>query len=113
MTVIERCRKSARGKSLKKNANFAGQRVGIQTVRRRLWELFFLDWDIGLLASSRDPNSVGRNLFWFGLRVVGFLQIFYSQAAIQRKIVGSPAFLEHGLAEKIAVCDHTIRYPNK
>ncbi len=98
---------------VEKNANLAGQRVGIQTVRRRLRELLFLDLDIGLLASSRDPNSVGRNLFCFGLRVVGFLQIFYSQAVIPRKIVGSPAFWEHGLAEKIAVCDHTIRYPNK
>jgi len=52
-------------------------------------------------------------LFWFGLRDVGILQIFYSQAVIPRKIVGSPAFLEHGLAEKIAVCDHTIRYLSK
>jgi hypothetical protein len=39
-------------------------------------------------------------LFWFGLRDVGIL---YSQAVIQRKIDVSPAFLEHGLAEKNAV----------
>jgi hypothetical protein len=36
-------------------------------------------------------------LFWFGLRDVGNL---YSQAVIQRTIDVSPAFLEHGLAEK-------------
>jgi hypothetical protein len=46
-------------------------------------------------------------LFWFGLRVVGFLQTFYSRAVIQRTIVDSPAFLEHG------VCAQTTRDPNK
>jgi hypothetical protein len=39
-------------------------------------------------------------LFWFGLQDVGIL---YSRALIQRTIDVSPAFLEHGLAEKIAV----------
>jgi hypothetical protein len=38
-------------------------------------------------------------LFWFGLRDVGIL---YSRAIIQRTIDVSPAFLEHGLAKKIA-----------
>jgi hypothetical protein len=38
--------------------------------------------------------------FWFGLRNDG---IFYLQAAIQRTIDISPAFLEHGSAKKIAV----------
>jgi hypothetical protein len=38
-------------------------------------------------------------LFWFGSQDVGIL---YSRA-IQRTIDVSPAFLEHGLAEKIAV----------
>jgi hypothetical protein len=52
-------------------------------------------------------------LFWFGLRDVGILQIFYSRAVIQRTIVDSLAFLENGLAEKIAVCVHTNRDPNK
>jgi hypothetical protein len=42
-----------------------------------------------------------------------FLQIFFSQAVIQRPNVDFPAFLETGLAEKIAVCDHTTRDPNK
>jgi hypothetical protein len=42
-----------------------------------------------------------------------FLQIFFSQTVIQRPIVDFPPFLETGLAEKIAVCDHTTRYPNK
>jgi hypothetical protein len=32
---------------------------------------------------------------------------------IQRTIVDFPAFLEHGSAEKIAVCGHTNRDPNK
>jgi hypothetical protein len=32
-------------------------------------------------------------LFWFGLRVVRILQIFYSGAVIQRTIDVSPAFL--------------------
>jgi hypothetical protein len=37
-------------------------------------------------------------LFWFVLRDVGILQIFYSQAVIQRaKFVDSPSFLKHGL----------------
>jgi hypothetical protein len=39
-------------------------------------------------------------LFWFGLRNDG---IFHSRAVIQRTIDVSPAFLEHGSAEKIAV----------
>jgi hypothetical protein len=52
-------------------------------------------------------------LFWFGLRIVGFLKIFYSQAVIPRTIVDSPAFLEHGSLEKITVCAHTTRNPNK
>jgi hypothetical protein len=49
-------------------------------------------------------------LFWFGLRNDGIL---YSQAAIPRTIDDFPAFLEHGLAEKIAVCGHITRDPNK
>jgi hypothetical protein len=52
-------------------------------------------------------------LFWFGLGIVGFLQIFYSQAVIPRTIVDSPTFLEHGSAEKIAVSAHTTCDPNK
>jgi len=39
-------------------------------------------------------------LFWFGLRKDGIL---YLQAAIQRTIDISPAFLEHDSAKKIAV----------
>jgi hypothetical protein len=42
-----------------------------------------------------------------------FLQIFFSQAVIQRPIVDFPAFLETGLAKEIAVCDHKTRDPNK
>jgi hypothetical protein len=52
-------------------------------------------------------------LFWFGLRDVGILRIFYSRAVTQRTTVDSPAFLGHGLAGKIAVCAYTNRDPNK
>jgi hypothetical protein len=54
-------------------------------------------------------------LHYFGLDcgVVGILQIFYSRAVIQRTIVESPAFLEHGSAEEIVVCAHTNYDPNK
>ena len=52
-------------------------------------------------------------LFWFGLRDVKFLKIFFSQAVIQRPNVGFPAFLETGLVGKITVCDHTTGDPNK
>jgi hypothetical protein len=38
-------------------------------------------------------------LFWFGLRND---ESFYLQAAIQRTIDASPAFMEYGLAKKIA-----------
>jgi hypothetical protein len=47
------------------------------------------------------------------LRDVGIFQMFYSCAVIQRRIVDFPAFLEYGSAEKIAVCAHTNRDPNK
>jgi hypothetical protein len=43
----------------------------------------------------------------------GILKNLYSQAAIQKPIVNFPAFLETGLVEKIAVCDHTTRDPNR
>jgi hypothetical protein len=46
--------------------------------------------------------------FWFGLLDVGIL---YSRAVIQRTV--SPAFLEHGLAEKITVSAHANRDLNK
>jgi hypothetical protein len=48
-------------------------------------------------------------LFWFGLRDVGIL---YLQAVIQRTIDVSPAFLERGTAEKIAVLAHANPDPN-
>jgi hypothetical protein len=38
-------------------------------------------------------------LFWFGLQND---EIFYLRAAIQRTIDASPAFMEYGLAKKIA-----------
>jgi hypothetical protein len=85
----------------------------IQTILGRLRELLILDWDFGLQASGRDPNSAGRNLFWFGLRVVGIFQTFYSRAVIQRTFVVSTAFFGYGLEEKIAVCAQTNHDPNK
>jgi hypothetical protein len=52
-------------------------------------------------------------LLYFSLDC-GMMEFFtYIQAAIPRTIVESPAFLEHGSAEKIAVCAHTTRDPNK
>jgi hypothetical protein len=39
-------------------------------------------------------------LFWFGLRND---EILYLQAATQRTIDASPAFMEYGLVKKIAV----------
>ena len=38
---------------------------------------------------------------------------FYLRAAIQRTIDASPAFMEYGLAKKIAAWAHTNREPNK
>jgi hypothetical protein len=61
-----------------------------------------------LLFDEKIRQSVA--LFLFGLREVGLL---YSQAVIQRTIYISAAFLEHGLAEKIAVWAHANRDPNK
>jgi hypothetical protein len=54
-------------------------------------------------------------LLYFGLDcgLLVFFQIFYKQAVIPRTIVESPAFLDCGSAEKIAVCAHTTRDPNK
>jgi hypothetical protein len=49
-------------------------------------------------------------LFLFGLRNDGF---FYMQAAIQRKIDVSPAFMEYGLAKKIAAGANANHEPNK
>jgi hypothetical protein len=57
-----------------------------------------------LLFDEKIRNS-RTALFWFGLRDVGIL---HSLA-----VAVSLAFLEHGLAEKIAVCAHTNRDPNK
>jgi hypothetical protein len=39
--------------------------------------------------------------------------IFYLRAAIHRTIDVSPAFMEYGLAKKIAAWAHTNREPNK
>jgi hypothetical protein len=57
---------------------------------------------------KKKPQRVA--LVWFGLLDVG---IFYSRTVIQRTIVDFPAFLDHGSAEKIAVCSHANHDPNK
>jgi hypothetical protein len=66
---------------------------------------------VALLCVEKIRQSDAQ--FLFGLWIVGFLQIFYSQAVIPRTNADFPAFLETGLAEKIAVCTHTTRYSNK
>jgi hypothetical protein len=58
---------------------------------------------VALLFAEKIRQSAA--LFWFGLRNVGIL---YSQAVIPRTIVESPAFLEHGSAEKIVVCAQQV-----
>ncbi len=55
-------------------------------------------------------KSASVALFWFGLRND---EIFYLQAAIQRTIDASPAFMEYGLVKKIAAWAHANREPNK
>jgi hypothetical protein len=52
-------------------------------------------------------------LFWFGVRNVGFLPIFYSLVVFQKKVVYFPAFSGDQFLKKIAVCAHTIRLPKK
>ncbi len=53
-------------------------------------------------------------MHYFGLDcgMLEFLQIFFSEAVIQRPL-DFPEFLEQGLAEKIALCVNTTRVPNK
>jgi hypothetical protein len=63
--------------------------------------------DVHLIVEKIHQRAA---LFWLGLRDVGK---FYSRAVIQRTIVNFPAFLEHGLVVKIAVCAHTNRDPNE
>jgi hypothetical protein len=81
---------------------FGLRNAALQTGLGRLGEVLFLGMDFGLLASNHDPNFTGRHLFLLGLRVVGILHTFYSRAVIQRLIDVSPAFMEYGLAKKIA-----------
>jgi hypothetical protein len=69
--------------------------------RRLLLNPFFL------LAGALLFDEKIRCTIWFGMWDVRILQIFYSRAVVHRTSVDSPAFLETGLAEKIAVCAHT------
>jgi hypothetical protein len=58
-------------------------------------------------------KSAKVKLFFSWIADYGFLQIFCSQAVIPRTIVDNPPFLEHGSAEKNAVCAHTTCDPDK
>jgi hypothetical protein len=68
---------------------------------------------VGCTSLFDEKICQSAALFWFKLRDVGILQIFYSRAVLQRTIVGSPTFLEPGLEEKIVVCAHITRLPKK
>jgi hypothetical protein len=77
------------------------------------------------LNAKMPPNSsffgswlvflFDEKLHYFGLDcgMLELFKIFYSRAVIQRTIVDSPAFLETGLVEKIAVCAHSTCLPKK
>jgi hypothetical protein len=62
------------------------------------------------LAHFYLPKKSAKRIHYFGLDC-GMLE--YERAEIQKTIVNFPAFLEHGSAEKIAVCAHTNRDSNK
>ncbi len=51
-------------------------------------------------------------LLYFGLDC-GMMEFFTYKPQSHEQFVDSPAFVEHGSAEKIAVCGHTTRDPNK
>jgi hypothetical protein len=66
----------------------------------------------GALLFAEKSTKV---LHYFGLdcSMLELIQIFFSQPVIQRTIVDFPAFFGTGLAEKVSVCVHTTRVPNK
>jgi hypothetical protein len=67
-----------------------------------------LDREIGSLSPSHAPNVAGKELFWFGLRVVRILANFLLTSPSSRgKLYTFPHLLETGFEEKIAVCAHT------
>ncbi len=47
------------------------------------------------------------------IAVCQVLQIFYSRAILQRKVIQFPAFFGYCLEENIVVCAHTTRLPKK
>jgi hypothetical protein len=57
-------------------------------------------------------KTSAKGLNYFGLDCGSWNSSLESQN-IMRTTVVSPAFLEHGSAEKIKVCAHTNRDPNK
>jgi hypothetical protein len=70
---------------------------------------------IGWRTFIRGKTNRPKVLLYFGLDcgMLEFFKYLYSRAVLQRTIVDFPAFLETGLAEKIAVCTHTTRLPKK
>jgi hypothetical protein len=77
-----------------------------------LFGLWFVYNPFFLLAGALIfDEKIRRSVTLCGM--LEFLQILFSQDVIQRPIVDFPAFLETGLAEKIPLCDHTTRDPNK
>ncbi len=57
-------------------------------------------------------NKSAKVLLYFGLDC-GIMEFFYLRAAIQRTIDVSPAFMEYGLAKKLAAWAYATREPNK
>jgi len=72
---------------------------------RFVWNPFFL-----LAGALLFDEKIRQRTALFGLWDVGIL---HSRAIIQRTIVVSPAFLEHGSAEKIAFCANKNHDPKK
>jgi hypothetical protein len=76
-----------------------------------LYRILSSDWLAHVYLMKKSANVLHYSGLDCGM--LEYLQIFLSQAVIHRPIVDFSAFLETGLAEKVAVCDHTTRDPNK
>jgi outer membrane protein OmpA-like peptidoglycan-associated protein len=57
-------------------------------------------------------KTSAKVLLYFDLDC-GIMEFFTYKPQSQEKLLTFPHFLEHGSAEKIAVCGHTTRDPNK
>ncbi len=81
----------------------------VQAVVRTFFFFFFFFFFEGLVAWC---HSLG-NYSGFDCGLLVFFTHSILTSCIQRTIVDSPAFLEHGLVEKIEVRAHTTYVPNK